>query len=200
MNSPSDHRSDQAPSVNCELFVERGHVLQGLRAFRVPRKIRPRDRAIFGYDGAFLTVEAFDQMFVARATGTWPGNAGVAATLIAALISATPSGNPLRLRCNGMRVSIGNISVDCEWQPVSETLMAVPAARDWLASLALAFTLPRGKIITGGYVNEVADAERRLHQLLVRNAKSLAPLGVEVEDLRKLVVAKLQERFGSPPR
>jgi hypothetical protein len=75
-------------SCDYELSVDRGHVLQGLQTFRVPRKVKPRDRAILGFDGSYLTVEAFDQMFVARATGSLPGNAHVGATLFEARTKA----------------------------------------------------------------------------------------------------------------
>ena len=73
-----------------ELKFDRGHVLQGLAAMRLPRRVRPAERAILGFDGSYFTVEAFDQMFVAKATGTWPGNAHVGATLIGAMKQAPP--------------------------------------------------------------------------------------------------------------
>jgi len=186
----------QPASFDYELLVDRGHVLQGLQIFRVPRTVRPRDRAILGFDGAYLTVEAFDQMFVARATGAWSGNARVSATFVAALKQAVPAVDPLVLRCDGERVSIGTMRIDCEWQPVSETLTRAPAVRDWVATLALRYTMPRGRIVTQGLAKEVADAEHKLSQLVVRVAKSLGPLGVTTQDVRSLVEMRLGERYG----
>jgi hypothetical protein len=179
-----------------ELLVDRGHVLQGLQIFRVPRKVRPCDRAILGFDGSYLTVEAFDQMFVARATGAWPGNARVGATLIAALKQAPPAGDPLIVRSDGKRVSLGSMRIDCEWQPVSAALVAAPTASDWLGALALSYSMPRGRIVTEGFAKEVHDAERKLSQLVARVGKSLAPLGVTKEDVRSLIKTRLRERYG----
>jgi hypothetical protein len=178
-----------------ELIVDRGHVIQGLAAFRLPRKVHSRDRAIIAYDGTFATFEAFDDFFAARATGCWPGNAHVSAMLLRALVQALPAGDPLIVRCDGERVSIGTLRVDCKWQQVSESLTKAPAARDWVASLALAYTLPRGRIVTDGLAKEVSDAERKLAALVARTAKFLAPLGVTADDVRALVERRLEERY-----
>lgn len=178
-----------------ELLVDRGHFTQGLKAFRVPRKLRSSARAILGFDGSYFTVEAFDQMFVARATGVWPGNAHVSATLVAALMQAPPPGDPLVVRCDGAKVSIGSMRIDCQWQPVSQALTTAPAARDWIAALALRYLLPRGRIVTEGLAKEVEDAEHKLALLVAKVSKSLAPLGVTAEDLRSLVETRLRERY-----
>ena len=184
-----------SPAGNYELLVDRAHVIQGLQAFRVPRKLRSGVRAVLGFDGSYLTVEAFDQMFVARATGVWPGNARVSATLIAVLKQAPPAGDPLLVRCDGERVSIGSMRVDCAWQPVSAALTSAPAASDWIAALGLSYSTARGRIVTGGSAKEVRDAERKLSQLIARVAKALAPLGVSAEDVRSLVETRLRERY-----
>jgi hypothetical protein len=166
-----------------------------LQAFRIPRKLRSGNRAVLGFDGSYLTVEVFDQMFVARATGVWPGNARVSATLIAALKQAPPAGDPLLVRYDGERLSIGSMRVDCVWQPVSAALTSAPAARDWIAALALRYSTPRGRIVTDGLANSIADAERKLSQLVARVARSLAPLGVTREDVRNLVETRMRERY-----
>ena len=134
----------RAEGGDYELLVDRTHVIQGLEGFRIPRKPRTKERAVLGFDGSYLTVEALDQMFVARATGRWPGNARVGASLIAALKQATPAGDPLVVRCDGDRVSIGSMSVDCEWQPVSAGLTTTAPAADWVAALARRYSTPRG--------------------------------------------------------
>jgi hypothetical protein len=188
-------KSPNGDGFDHELSVDAGHVIQGLQAFRVPRKVRSRDRATLGFDGTYLTVEAFDQMFVARATGAWPGNAHVSSMLVRALIEVPPAGDPLIVRCDGERVCIGTLRVDCRWQPVSEPLTGMSAVRDWVASLSLAYSKPRGRIVTDGLAQEVADAERKLAALVARVAKSLAPLGVTADDVRALVQRRLEERY-----
>lgn len=181
------------------LYVDRGHVIQGLRALRLPRKLKSGARAILGFDGSFLTLEVLDQMFAASATGTWPGNARVSATLIGALRQALPAGDPLVVQCDRERLSFGTLRVDCEWQPVSEELTTMPATEEWVATLALNYSMSRGKLITDGFKKSLDDAERKLTQRLRSAAKSLEPLGVTVEDLRRLVETRLRERYGRIP-
>jgi hypothetical protein len=72
--------------------------------------------------------------------------------------------------------------------------MRFPAALDWIGALARRYCLPPGRIATEGLTKEVEDAERKLLGLVVRVAKSLAPLGVTADDVRELVERRLQER------
>ena len=66
--------------MDYRLSVDRDHLLQGLRMFKkAPRKAQQRDRAILGFDGRYLTVEAHEKVFLAHAVGAWPGNASVSA-------------------------------------------------------------------------------------------------------------------------
>ena len=156
--------------------------------------MRATDGAVLGYDGACLTVEAYDQMFMARATGSFPGNAYVNASLVAALVRALPAGDPLVVRCDVARLTVGSMSVGCDWRPMSDVLVRAPTARDWLVSLALPYMMPRARIAAGGLMKEVEAAERKLAQLVARTARSLAPFGVTRDDLRRLVEQRLRER------
>ena len=185
--------------MDYELLVDRAHVIQGLQTFRLPRKLRAENRAVLGFDGSYLTVEGCDQMFVAGATGAWPGNAETSVNLIAALKQALPPGDPLHVRCDGNRLSIGSIRVDCYWQPVSAMLSKAPAAPDWIAALALRYSVHRGQIVTGGLKGEINDAEYKLSRLVARVAKSLAPLGVTAGDIHALIERRLRERHLASP-
>ena len=178
------------------LSVDRQHLLQGLRMFKqVPRKAQQHDRAILGFDGRFLTVEAHDKIFLAHAVGAWPGNASVSATLVHALVDNLPAGDPIVVACDGEHVQFGPVKVGCRWQPVSSSLLEVPARREWIESLALKYTLPRGRIIAEGLGSEVTAAERKLDTLIRRVAKSLAPFGVTTADVQDLVERRLAERY-----
>jgi hypothetical protein len=181
--------------MDYRLSVDRQHLLQGLRIFKkAPRKAQQRDRAILGFDGRYLTVEAHDKVFLAHAVGAWPGNASVSATLVHALVDNLPAGDPLIVTCDGEHVTFGPVKVGCRWQPLSSSLLEVPARREWIESLALKYTLPRGRIIAEGLGSEVAAAERKLDALIRRAAKSLAPFGVTTVDVQDLVERRLQER------
>jgi hypothetical protein len=178
------------------LSVDRGHVLQGLKLLRKPKTMRRRhDAAIVGFDGSFVTVEVAGVMFLARATGTWPGNAVVSDTLFQALAAAPPSGDPIMVTCDGEHLGFGPLKVVCKWQPISSVVLARPRQSEWVEAIALKYTLPRGRIFVAGRSSEVKAAEKKLAALIARVAKSLAPLGVTAADIETLVERRLEERY-----
>src|SRR5690349_13071464 len=69
-------------------------------ALRLSRKPKPSQRAVVGFDGRCVTVEAFDQVFMAAASGSWPGNAHVSASFVAALAGVPPTDDPVIVRCD----------------------------------------------------------------------------------------------------
>jgi hypothetical protein len=178
------------------LSVDRQHLLRGLEIFkRSLRKVSRPEGAILGFDGRYLTIEARNVAVLAQAVGAWPGNAHVSATLVRALIKAPPPSDPLIVTCDGQHVRFGPVKVGCTWQPVSSSLLEVPSRREWIESLALKYTLPRGRIIAEGLGSEVAAAERKLDALVRRVAKSLAPFGITTADVQELVERRLAERY-----
>jgi hypothetical protein len=177
--------------VSYELVVDGGHLRQGLRWFEKVRKIRATEKALISFDRTFMLVEALDRGFVARASGEWPGTAKVNATLVAALAKAPPAAEDVRVAYADGKLRIGSLSVACEWQPVSVSMMNIRAAPDWVEALAMKYRLPRGRIVAEGLAERVEDAERQMDRLIVRCAKSLAPLHVSEADLRELVEKRL---------
>jgi hypothetical protein len=125
----------------------------------------------------YLTVDAGPVAFVAQAVGAWPGNAIVSDSLVHALAAAPPVDDPVIVTCNGVVLNFGPIKVHCKWQPVSGALLAMPARREWVESLALKYTVPRGHIVTDGLRPELNTAQRKLAALVKRVARPLAPLG-----------------------
>ena len=178
------------------LRVDRRHVLEGLKLVRKTKTIRRRhDPAVVGFDGSFLTVEAAGVTFLARAAGTWPGNAIVSDTLFQALAAAPPVEDPIVVTCDGKHLGFGPLKVACKWQPISSVVLARPRQPEWVEAIALKYTLPRGRIFAEGRSSEVKAAEQKLARLIARVAKSLAPFGVTAADVQKLVEHGLEERY-----
>ncbi len=178
------------------LSVDRRHILQGLKLLRKPKTMRRKhDPAVVGFDGSFLTVEVAGTMFLARATGTWPGNAVVSDTLFQALAAAPPAGDPIMVSCDGEHLGFGPLKVACKWQPISSVVLARPLQPEWVEAIGLKYALPRGRIFVAGRSSEVKAAEKKLAVLIARVAKSLAPFGVTAADIEKLVEHRLEERY-----
>jgi hypothetical protein len=186
--------------MDYRLGVDRQHLVQGLKLLgRPPRRADKGARATVGLDGCYLTVDVGNVAFVAQATGAWPGNAIVAPAVVYALARVPPSEDPVIVTCDGEHVHFGPIKAGCKWQPVSTLALAMAASPEWLESIALRYTMPRGRVFAEGRGSELNAAERKLAALVRRVAKSLAPLGVSTADIESLVERRLEERFGSRP-
>ena len=184
--------------MDYRLAVDRQHLVQGLKLVgKGVRRVQRASRAIVGFDGKYLTMEAGSVTFLAQAVGAWPGNAIVSATLVHALAAAPPVDDPVIVACDGAQLHFGPLKVACQWQPVSNSLLAVPVRREWIESLALKYTLPGGRIVAEGLGSEVRAAEQKLSALVKRVAKSLAPFGVAVGDVQALVERRLEERYAA---
>jgi hypothetical protein len=190
-----------------ELRVDRFDLLEGLKRI-APRNStearryqklfdnkRGKPKADLAFDGKFLSIEALDNVIVAKAEGVWAGFATVNASLVVALASAPPAGEPVVLACDGEHLRFGPLTVGCTWQSVAHTLLDLPATPDWIEALSFKYRTTRARIIKGGFQSQIQEAEHNLDKLIRRVAKSLAPLGVSDQDIRTLVESRLAERF-----
>lgn len=183
-----------------QLAVNRHDLLHGLQHFKPKRKkikVLASRKAVLGFDGRFFSIEALDRIVAAHAEGTWPGLAYISANALLALAIAPPDGDPVIVRCDGQRLSVGSWNVTCEWQPASQSLLKLPAAPDWIEALSLKYRAARGHIWAGGYDKDIANAEKQLTKLIARVAKPLSPLGITERDIRSLVEARLAERYSA---
>jgi len=159
------------------------------------RKLKPHERALLGFDGASLTIEARDTVCFVQAVGTWTGTARAPATLVAALAACPPVGDRIEVVYDGRHLRLGPLKVEADWVPISTTLQRALPAADWVQGIALRYSKPRGQLMREGLVPTVTAAERKLAQLVRRTARSLAPTGVSEDDVRELVECRLAERF-----
>ncbi|MGC2519347.1 MAG: hypothetical protein WA373_09625 [Burkholderiales bacterium] len=164
-----------------------------LGRFKTRKKVRVRERAMLGFDGSFLSIEAIGLVAAMHAEGQWPGVAVIPAEYITTLARVPPKLDPVVLTCDGARVKIETISFPCTWQPVSNILLEMDGAPEWVQALLLKYRRTRGEILANKLQPKIDDAERQLEKLLRRTAKHLAPLGVTIDDLRKLIELRLQK-------
>jgi len=182
-----------------QLSVDRYDLLEGLKKFRTRRrKFRSTERALIGFDGRFLSIEALDVVVVAKAEGVWPGVASAGVSLVVALAHSPPVGEPVRVTYVDQHLRIGTLTVGCDWQPTSHTLLRLQAAPDWIEALSLKYRGTRAQILARGYQVDIEKAERKLNRLVTRAYNLLAPLGVTQHDLRALIDDRLAKRYAVP--
>ena len=187
--------------MDYELLVDGQHLREGAKIFKLRRKVRSSDKATVGFADGYAVISALERGFVARATGLWPGIAQTSAAVWIALGKLPPTGDEIHICYSDGRLKIGNITMHATWLPVSATLLAAPAAPDWVSALSLKYRVPPPEAVALGYTGQIAEAERKLSLLLARTAKSLSALGITEEDLHTLVRRRLMERWGlAPPK
>jgi len=191
----TDHEALGEAPPRCVLLADGVHLREGLKRFRAMRAPRKSDRASFAFDGSFLSVDALDSTFAARAKGAWPGFATCSASVVLALAQAPPASAEIELGYADGRLRFGTLAVAAEWTPVSGELLALPAAPDWVEALSLKYRVHRARLLQSGRLAEVAAAEKQLAATIAKAAKSLAPLGVGEADVRRLVERILEERW-----
>lgn len=181
-----------------DLAVDRRELVNGLRRF-IRTEVWPSQKAVVGFDGRFFSIRAANRVIVAHAQGTWPGLAYVRANVIIAMALAPPTGEPVRIWCDGKRVRFGSFVVMCAWQPISATLLSLPAAPDWIEALSREYRTGRGQtVVDGAKVGRLVKSEQQLARLVSRAAKPLAALGVTEEDIRSLIERRLAQRHVRP--
>jgi hypothetical protein len=116
------------------------------------------------------------------------------ADIVPAARTSRRAGDPLVVHCDGARVWIGSMKIDCQWQPVSQSLMKIPAARDWIAALALRYFLPPGRIATEGLTKEVENTERKLARLVARVAGAARRDGRRYKRARRKAITGTKRR------
>lgn len=179
-----------------ELSVDAAHLDRAWRMFGPHiRKVKAYERAILGFDGRYLTIEARNVMTHAQAIGYWPGNASVAASTVAALALAPLPGDRVKVTCDGTSVRFGPVKVGCIWQPISAEALDLASVPDWLRGIAIKFSMSRSAIVRDGLADDVQAAERRLAALVTRAAKTLAPIGITEGELQWFVNACLEHRY-----
>ena len=178
------------------LLVDGSHFREGLKRFRAMHGPRPSDKVHFAFDGSYLSVDALDSAFAARATGAWPGVASCGLSLVAALAKVPPHGEDISLRYEDGHLRIETLTVAAEWQPVSGSLLAAPVVLDWVETLSLKYRMHRSRLLNLGRMSEVESAEKKLTAVIARATKVLAPLGVRERDVRMLVEQTLRDRWG----
>jgi len=179
------------------LAVDRRELISGLRRF-IRAEVWPSQKAVVAFDGRFFSIRAANRVIVAHAQGIWPGAAYVRANVIVAMALAPPEGEPVRVSCDGKRLRFGSFAVICAWQPVSATLLSLPAAPDWLEALSREYRAGRRGLNGDAKTANGVRTEQELAKLIARAAKPLAALGITEADIRLLIEQRLSQRRVGP--
>jgi hypothetical protein len=176
-----------------ELTVDRRELVNGLRRF-IRKEVWPSQKAVIGFDGRFFSIKASNRAIVAHAEGTWPGLAYVRSNAIIALALAPPDAEPLRICCDGKRITFGTYAIFCAWQPISSTLLSLPATPDWVEALSRGYrsSSARNRTCEPTQGKITTKSEQQLARLVAQAVKALYELGITEQDIRSLLDKRLR--------
>lgn len=175
-------------STTCSVTVSRNELRSALRAFaRVGRRVKQAD-AVVSMDAGNLVIALPGITASVPATGTWAGSVRIAGEAAVLLARALPFQDPLHIRAESNRFFIGNRSFPCNFSEGTGAL-SVPVNATMLDLLLVAQAHDSDAIDAAGLRVLVDAAFEERDRAIAFAARTLAPLGVTVEEVDALVHA-----------
>lgn len=171
-----------------------------LREFKLGTKVFARKRRQLGpvlisVEFGYLIIESGDTKTVMHATGEWQGRVHCSPEVLRAVATVPPAEDPVRIAYADDRITIGMLTVPCQWEPVSRKFMKVLKEPDLLDLLAMGRSLPRTELLGTPLGQKVAGAEEDQNERVRRAAAELGPLGISNHDLTQLVAQSVKKRI-----
>ena len=160
------------------------------RALR--RKLGP---VLMAFEGGFLSFESGDATAVMRAEGEWSGRATFSPEVLRAISLVPPPYDPLTISYADGRLLIGNMTIICQWNSLSQALIHDLQSPSMIDLLALERTLPRVEIAGIGLGKQVRLAREKAERRISKAISYLAELEISEEEIRGLVEAKIKLRL-----
>lgn len=155
-------------------------------------KRRQLGKVLLAYEGGFLSIESGEVTVVMNAEGDWCGRAQFGPEILRALATVPPLQDPVTISYADGHLLVGGMTIPCKWQDVGTAPDGSPVGASLMELLVLDRSMPRveatGSSRTAVKVRQAKQtAERRIRSA----AKQLKELGVEEDEVRALVEAKI---------
>lgn len=162
------------------------------RALR--RKLGP---VLMAFEGGFLSFESGDATAVMRAKGEWSGRATFSPEVLRAISLVPPPYDPLTISYADGRLLIGNMTIICQWNSVSQALIHDLQSPSVIDLLALERTLPRAEIAGTGLGKSIRLAKEKAERRIIKAVSYLEDLEVTEAEIRDLVNTKICQRLNT---
>lgn len=154
-----------------EQSLARNFMQVPLKEFRAATKVFTRKRLKMGpvllaFEGGFLSIESGEAAAVMHAAGEWHGRATFSPEILRALATVPPLQDPIPIAYADGHLLIGNMTIICQWNTVSQAFVHDLPNPSLVDLLALERTIPRAEIRGTGLGKKIrsarAKAERRI--------------------------------------
>jgi len=166
----------------------------GLKEFvealrRLARTVKPRQagQAVLRLEDGRLLIRLGGGEVAVPASGRWSGEARVNGALVLALAKHPPVKDPLTLLVEGGHPDMADLSVPCEWQEVGAAKLEIPIETPLIEILRMGLNNTNDALERSGILKPVHEAQRRCETLTAKAANTLRPLGIQPEDVKRLV-------------
>ena len=166
--------------------------MKPFRALR--RKLGP---VLMAFEGGFLSFESGDATAVMRAEGEWNGRVTFSPEVLRAIALVPPPYDPLTISYADGRLLIGNMTIVCQWNSVSQALIQDLQSPSLIDLLALERTIPRAEIAGTGLGKKIRLAKDKAKRRITKAASYLEDLEVTETEIRDLVEARIKIRLSA---
>lgn len=156
------------------------------------RKLGP---ALLAFESGFLSIESGEVTSVMRAAGEWHGRATIPAETLRAISTVPPNHDPLTISYADGHLLVGNLTIVCQWQPLSQAFIHNLESPSFIDLLAMGRALPRSEMNATELGKRISSAAEQAEKRIRRALSQLAELGVTENELRALVETKINARL-----
>jgi len=196
-----------------QLEVSRADLAQALKTVARAIGAHPGD-ACFRFADGCLSIEAASTSADAPARGTWPLPIFVSTWWVRRIARRMPTGDPIRLRVDGGKLYANRYSETCAGapreQPVAPELCAIDETLLIAEAALILKPLRVGRAAVEGLVSEAiargtsswsrgvvawSEEEKKMRVIVEKAWMKLAPFGVGMTDIRRLVDKTLHDAW-----
>jgi hypothetical protein len=151
--------------------------------------------ALFAFENGFLSIESGEVTAVMHAIGEWHGRAVISPQTLRAIATVPPNHDPLTISYAESHLLIANMTITCEWHPVSEKLIQNLENPSLFDLIVMERTLPRSEIKSTELGRRVTQAAKDAEKRIRKAASQLADLHVTEAEIQALVDSKIRVRL-----
>lgn len=175
------------------LVIARTEFNRSLESFRSRNRLY--EAAGIAFEAGILSLQVDDVMVTMRATGEWQGTAEFSPQVIIALLKVPPTEDPVVLSYEDARISVGPLSVPCQWTTLSQEFIDIVENPGVLDLLAIDRSMPKAEIHRTGLWRRISRAKATVTLAVGKSAKILQELEISESELRDMVEARIQARL-----
>ena len=165
----------------------------------LPARTRKVTELCFAWEGGELILEVQGGREAVPAEGEWRGRGYVAANTLMVMGRKLVAGDPLQISVEGDRLVIrgehATFKVKLRWEDIGPARRIVlPLDATDLDVLIGAARMSEAEIVSSGLQRRIAQAEAQLVRRTTKAAAQLDMFGIDAEDLREFIRARILDR------